>query len=755
MTYSIFRGAANRISRFSLRGKALLITASVLLTLVILGGVGVDVLIRRSFKVLENNWINENAHRVQQLIAVEADSIRRTTYDYAVWSDTFNFTQNRNQAYVRSNFTMDVFKNLQLYGAFIYSTQGRRITGFTIKSDQTDIEESDPMWDPLLGRFAREVTQGGNKALSGLIEFNGKVFFISCHQVLIDSGSGSPGGCFIHLRMFNEELLDRISEIAALKILIKQKLSDSEKKELIYDSSDDFYYKENGADVIQLVIPFRDINRKEVIAGVTYLDRKIGREGRRARYLFYILLTVIVLVSGFLNQFMLKKLVIFRLEKMMAGVRDVGETLDLSRRLDMYEKDELDELAGGINHMLDSLEEEKRRHEQAEVEKELMQEYMLQAKKMEAMGTMAGGIAHDFNNMLVIILGSAELLRVDLPPGHPVLEHVESIEKAGQNASALVRRMMTINKGYSASKTYFSVGNAISDMLSLIKANLPGTISLNLNNAVSDDLICADIAQFQQVINNLVTNASHAMAGKLKGDLDIRISEIFLPADDYRLETVSLPEGRYLRIDVSDTGNGIPSDIKDRIFEPFFSTKPVGSGTGLGLAVVHGFISNNGGVIGVESEPGKGTNFIIHLPAVVEKRKKAVHEDGANVHILVVDDDALVRKTIVSGLHRMGYHISEAASGHSALRIIEEKGRQINLVITDQMMPGMSGYELSGKIVSMYPGMPIILISGYLSGIDDSSIDNANFVKILMKPVAIAELDIVISEIIQKMRKIS
>jgi nitrogen-specific signal transduction histidine kinase/ActR/RegA family two-component response regulator len=399
--------------------------------------------------------------------------------------------------------------------------------------------------------------------------------------------------------------------------------------------------------------------------------------------------------------------------------------------------------------MLDSLEDEKTRRDQAEQEKELMQEYMLQAKKMEAMGTMAGGIAHDFNNMLVIILGSAELLRADLTPGHPVLEHVESIEKAGQNASALVRRMMTINKGYSASRIYFSVGQSIRDMLSLIKANLPDSISINLYNKISDDLIYADVAQFQQVIINLVTNSAHAMAGKSKGNLDITISEILLPVADYRTETVSLPEGRYLKVEFSDSGNGIPPDVRERIFEPFFSTKPVGSGTGLGLAVVHGFVVNNGGSIGVESESGKGTKFIIHLPAVVEKRKPVVPADGKYVHILVVDDDSLVRKTIVAGLKRMGHQIYEAAGGNSALRILEEYGEKIDLVITDQMMPGMSGYELSNKIAAINPGLPIVLISGYISG-DDTGIESSNFVKILMKPVSIADLEGIISEILHQ-----
>jgi signal transduction histidine kinase/CheY-like chemotaxis protein len=749
MNCFLFRKAGNRISRFSLREKALLITASVLMSLVILGGIGVDSLIRRSFARLENDWIKESAQRVHQLIDLEAEGLRRITYDYSVWSDTYNFIMHPDAAYLKSNFSIDVFKNLQLYGAFLYSTDGTRKAGVTVTADEKNIENADPDWDILLGGLARNITKGENKTITGLIGYKGKVYIVSCHEVLKDAGQGPPGGSFIHLRFFNQALLDRISAIAGFKINVMEIFAEADVKNFSHGRGGEYFFKGNGDDVVKLIIPFHDIEKKTVTAGVTMLDRKIHREGGRARSLFYILLAFIVFVAGFLNQFLLKKLVIFRLEKMLGGVKDVGETLDLSKRLDMRERDELDELAGGINRMLDSLEDEKTRRDQAEQEKELMQEYMLQAKKMEAMGTMAGGIAHDFNNMLVIILGSAELLRTDLNPGDPVLEHVESIEKAGQNASALVRRMMTINKGYSASRIYFSVGRSISDMLSLIKANLPGNISINLHNKIPDDLIYADIAQFQQVIINLVTNSAHAMAGKIKGDLDISISEIILPAADCRMEAVSLPDGRYLKVEFSDTGNGIPPDIRERIFEPFFSTKPIGSGTGLGLAVVHGFVVNNGGSIGVESESGKGTKFIIHLPAVVEKRKPVVHAEGKYVHILVVDDDSLVRKTIAAGLKRMGHKIYEAASGISALRILEECGEKINLVITDQMMPGMNGYELSNKIAAINPVLPIVLISGYISD-EDTAIESSNFVKILMKPVSLAELESIISEILQR-----
>jgi len=753
MKFSIIRYAGKCIKRFSLRGKALLVTGSVLLSLVLIGGIGVDYLLRRSFVNLENYWINENAGRVQQLIDAEREGLRRITHDYAVWTETYDFLSRPDPMYIKSNFNTDVFKNLQLYGVFIYRTNGARNTGFTLKDDESGIENADPGWDVPLGGLSRKVSSGKVQNASGLIKYNGKIFLVSCNQILKDNGVGSPAGCFIHIKMFNRVLLDRISQIAGIKIDFADNAADSDKKDLYCDSSLNYCFSEIGEYSIQLIIPVIDIEKKETITLVTSLDRKIHRESDSARFLFYILLAVIVLVAGFLNQFLFKRLVIFKLEKMLSGVREVSETLDLSKRFELNDNDELDELAGGINRMFDSFEDEKQRCDTAEQEKELMQEYMLQAKKMEALGTMAGGIAHDFNNMLVIILGSAELLRADLPSGHPALDHVEGIEKAGQNASALVRRMLTLNKGYSASKIYFSVGYTINDMLNLIKANLPGYITLNLYSKISDDLIYADIAQFQQVIINLVTNSAHAMAGKSKGNLDIIVSEVYLPVTDYRMETIPLPEGRYLRIEVTDSGNGIPADIQGRIFEPFFSTKPVGSGTGLGLAVVHGFVVNNGGSIGVESDPGRYTRFIIHLPSVKEKRKAVVRAGSESANILIVDDDSLVRKTLVSGLRRLGYTVHDAASGHSALKLLEESPCPIRLVITDEMMPGMSGHELSGRIFSLHPGLPVILISGYISGLDDSNIDTSKFVKILMKPVSLSELDELINEALNLNKK--
>ncbi len=747
MNLQLFRQIKNRIGHLSLRAKVLLITGTVLVSLILTAGIGVDFLIRESFERLERDWIRGNALRIEKLFTLEADSMQRITHDYAVWTDTYDFVRTSDPAYIKVNINLDVFKNLQIYGTFIYYPDGKRKTGIILNSDGVSLAGAGDEWDQALGSIARKVVSGKTPLLNGLIKNRDDLFIISSHTILRYEGDGVPSGCLIHVRKVDSAFLQRFSDTAGITINLAD-IPPDKASSLAEVQGSGNYFICTEQEIVHLNIVLRDINGRDAGVVVSHLGRDINRESRRARVMFYVVLGLVLIVSGFLAHYLINRLVLARLEKMLKEVRNVRETLDLSKRLEVREWDELDDLAGGINLMLDAIEEQKAYRDKAESEKEAMQEYMLQLKKMEAMGTLAGGIAHDFNNMLVSILGSAGLLRNDIPGGSPLLEYVDIIEKSGQNAGALVRQMLTLGKGYTSLKIYFSVGQTINDMLSLVKITLPENIYLNLHSSEKDDLIYADITQFQQLIVNMVTNASHAMAGRSRGDIDIYVRGVILPSEGSRPETGSLAEGRYMQIEITDSGEGIPPDIRDKIFEPFFSTKPVGSGTGLGLSVVYQFVIANGGSIGVESDPGRGTSFFMHFPAVVERRRVIPRPDGAEIGILVVDDDPLVRRTIVAGLKRVGYLVFDAGSGQSALNIIDESAEDIQLIITDQMMPGMSGNELRKRVASLCPGLPVILMSGYTSGLDDKDDKNSGFARILMKPITIDQLDKIINEVL-------
>lgn len=746
MNLNVFKAVRIRIDHLSLRGRTLLITLVVMLTLVLTGGLGIDFLIRSNFHNLEKKWIAENVKRMQKLILLEEEAMLRTTYDYAVWTDTYNFISGTNSHYLEGNFSFDVLKNLQMYGAFIYYPDGTRKIGLTISEDGESLSPASHEWDTLLSGIAKKLCSGRVDSINGIIQSGDEFFLLSSHKVLHDGAVGTTNGSLIHLRKINNSFLKKLSVIAGVYVTLRNIPINDAVARAGKSETTGVYFTDFHPETLDLNIILRDIDDKPAAVLQLQFDREIYRQGKNAQYLFYLVLTLMLIATGIMNYLMIWRLGILRVVRMIEEVKDVSETLDLSKRLEVREWDEIDNLAISINRMIDAFQKQRQYCDEAEKEKEAMQEYLLQAKKMEAVGTMAGGIAHDFNNMLGSMLGSAELLHLDIPEDDPRIEHVKRIEKAGQNASSLVRQMLSLSKGYAALKTYFSAGQAIHDMLHLVKAGLPENITINVTTAQIDDLIYADINQFQQIVINLATNASQSMAGKENGVLDIYTREIVLPAQNGRPETHTLPDGRYLQIEFRDTGTGIPENIRERIFEPFFSTKPVGSGTGLGLSVVHKFVVMNGGCVAVESRLGEGTSFILHLPAVQEKRKPTPLALGEKDGILLVDDDSLVRKTLIAGLSRLGYTVTEAASGYSALKVLEEKAEKPRLVITDQMMPGMSGHDLCKKIRNLYD-IPVILLSGYTSGLEDAEAEQ-NFARILMKPVGIEALGKVIQEVL-------
>ncbi len=266
--------------------------------------------------------------------------------------------------------------------------------------------------------------------------------------------------------------------------------------------------------------------------------------------------------------------------------------------------------------------------------------------------------------------------------------------------------------------------------------------------STDEDRVSIDQPQLQRVIINMINNAVHAMAGREQGRITVSIDSEMFPSEGSGPWARSLTPGRYLTLKVTDTGQGIPQDVIDRIFEPFFSTKPTGSGTGLGLTIAHKFAENHGGSIGVTSAAGRGTTFFIHLPAEGNVCRQSISVSGKGHSILLVDDDSLVRNTLAEGLRRMGYTLYSAASGQSAITVLEEEKPELSLVITDQIMPGMTGLDLRKKIAEIRPDLPVLLLSGYTTMLDETTARASGFARILMKPITIEQLDLAVRETI-------
>jgi len=345
-----------------------------------------------------------------------------------------------------------------------------------------------------------------------------------------------------------------------------------------------------------------------------------------------------------------------------------------------------------------------------------LEEQLRQAQKMEAIGRLAGGIAHDFNNLLTVITGYGQILFGELRSNDPLRSNVEEINKAGERAVALTRQLLAFSRKQVLAPKVLDLNAVVTNMESLLRRLIGEDISLRAALAPSLSCVKADPGQIEQVIMNLAVNARDAMPQG--GRLTIETANADLD-ESYAEERFSVRPGPYVMLAVSDTGSGMDAETQAHIFEPFFTTKGQGKGTGLGLSTVYGIVKQSGGYIWVYSEPGRGTTFKIYLPRVdaqaeaLEPHSPRQESLQGTETILLVEDEERVRRLARTILAGHGYSVLEASNGVEALRIGERHGSAIHLLVTDVVMPEMSGRELAGRLIARHPDMKVLFMSGY------------------------------------------
>jgi PAS domain S-box-containing protein len=347
-----------------------------------------------------------------------------------------------------------------------------------------------------------------------------------------------------------------------------------------------------------------------------------------------------------------------------------------------------------------------------------LESQLRQAQKMEAVGRLAGGVAHDFNNMLTVIRAAAEFLLSDLDAADPRRAEAVEIRDAADRAGSLTRQLLAFSRQQVLQLRVVDLNAVVAELEPMVRRVVEENITVRVRRGVGLHRVRADRSQLDQVILNLVVNARDAMPAG--GTLLIETANVVLDGV-YPRSHLSAQPGPHVAVTVTDTGCGMDAGTQARIFEPFFTTKEIGQGTGLGLATVYGIVKQSGGHIWVYSEVGQGTSFKIYFPrytgpddAVAPREHTPDQEDRtAGACILVVEDDVAVRTSVRRLLERYGYQVLEAPSGGQALSAIAESARAIDLVISDMVMPGMSGLELRQRLRELRPTLPVLLMSGY------------------------------------------
>ena len=382
-------------------------------------------------------------------------------------------------------------------------------------------------------------------------------------------------------------------------------------------------------------------------------------------------------------------------------------------------------------------------------EQQKLESQLRQAQKLEALGTLAGGIAHDFNNILAAIIGFTEMIYDHVPKESRQARHAQRVLQAGMRGRELVRQMLTFSRRTEEEKKPLQLSSIVKETVKLLRPSIPSTISIRVSVKSESGLILGDSVQIQQVLMYLATNAAQAMREK-GGVLDVELSDFSVAPSGRNPHAIE--PGAYMKLLVRDTGIGMPPEVVDKIFDPFFTTKGLGEGTGLGLSVVLGIVKQAHGYITVDSEPGKGSTFTVYFPKVAEELATEPATDHGlptgSERILFVDDEEALLQMGEELLAELGYEVVCRMSSREALSLVKDDPSRFDLVITDQTMPDMTGFELAREILAVRPDMPVILATGFSSLVNEDSAREAGIKAFVMKPLTKKDIATTIREVL-------
>jgi PAS domain S-box-containing protein len=403
---------------------------------------------------------------------------------------------------------------------------------------------------------------------------------------------------------------------------------------------------------------------------------------------------------------------------------------------------------GEITHFLAIKEDITEKKLNSEKQSEL-EEQLRSAQKMEAIRTLAGGIAHDFNNILAAILGYSEITMDDMPAGSIQQKNMKAIYAAGIRAKELVNQILTFSRQSEHEIKLIKVDSLIKETVKFLRSSIPTSIKIIEKINPENPMVLVDPSHIHQIVMNLCSNAYQAI-GDNNGSIFITLENEKLKKEN----AYNLSEGLYIKLSIRDTGKGVDALTKERIFDPFFTTKPIGDGVGLGLSVVHGIVNSLNGTVLVNSKLGEGSTFTVYLPGQSVEKSKSEQENpvivGGNENILLVDDDKAVAEMSKQMLESLGYNVCVQYGGMETLEVFRKKPFDYDIIISDQIMPNITGVNLSKKLLQIRPDIPIIITTGFYEKIDKKKIFRLGIKGYIEKPVIKKDIAALIRNLLNK-----
>jgi signal transduction histidine kinase/CheY-like chemotaxis protein len=696
----------------------------------------------KGFENLERQQFTRDLERVRAQFERQRDEVMRVARDYAEWVDTVDYVRGKMPDYPEENWLSDSLANLRVNTMLAFAEDGRLVGGVTHSPGADTPKPADSIF---AAQFAGEVARlladpTSDTRPTGYKMIGGTLWLVACTPILVPETEEAPAGALIVGREVDASFIDEMRSIAQIPLTIHGGALESEPDapgfEFVATEVEGAVISRPLKDSFVAHLGLKGTDGAPLATVHLVFDRLIHLEAMRTIGLIVLQTAGIALLCGVLFHSLLGRAVISRLETLHAAVKRVGQKDDLSVRVAVGGNDEIAGLGQALNTMLDTLARGRGERETAHREREKLNEQLVQAQKMEALGDFAGGIAHDFNNCLTTITGWVSVVREDLPEDSEHRENLGLVLASATHASAVVKQLLVYSRQGEPTLTAISLREVLGSSLQLLRSALPKSINLNLSTTGDEDVVLADATQLKQVVLNLAKNAADAI--EPPGKITLSLAATTLPADGTPGAAASLPPGRYAHLTVHDTGSGIKPEHLERIFEPFFTTKPAGKGTGLGLAVVRSVVLRHRGAVAVTSPPGDGATFHVYLPLHTETAVPVPTDAGLSprgCRVLVVDDDAGVLRVITRLVSNLGYSPTTACNGLEAWEAFRTATVPFEIVLTDLTMPQLGGMQLGERIFNSDRPVPVVLMSAFATTLDPEQLRRAGFADLLPKPI--------------------